>query len=288
VSMTGSGFVQIRKKEILIEVYGYSTNKGDLMVKIDMPPYIKGMEPQILSLVREKLVRGYVEISVRVKYEGVKEPDGALSFPAMVKRYEEVVREAGMEPYKSLHDILLFYIWMNWGGGKLMDKYATKLPYEEIMEKLSKEIQKGVIKCVDGIVKSRIKEGKNLEKAILKSIRTIDAYIARIEKEFDKEKEAVSRKGAEGGIYNSDEVASLLKRIDISEEIVRLKSHSAFLKGVIEGGDEPSRKGKFIVNEMLREASTISAKSIEYEIQRLSVEIRTELEKIKEQLNNVL
>jgi len=159
-------------------------------------------------------------------------------------------------------------------------------------------VKSALSKALDSLVTMKKKEGAELSKDFLNRINNIGKRVAEIEKEYksgieeyhNKLKERIKELMGNAEI-NEDrlnlELALIADRADITEECVRLKSHLKFFKESLKSENEPGKKLNFLCQEMNRETNTISSKSVSTGIVHTSVQIKEEIEKIREQLQNI-
>jgi uncharacterized protein (TIGR00255 family) len=170
---------------------------------------------------------------------------------------------------------------------------------EEINEHDFEILKKSVVKSLDSLLEMKKNEGSELEKDLKKRVKSIEKYLDQIEKEaqpsvgdhFAKYKEKVKNLLDENVNINNDrletELALMAERADITEECVRLRSHIKFFVSSIDKDEDPGRKLNFLCQEMNREANTISAKTLSTSITHHSVYIKEEIERIREQIQNI-
>ena len=170
---------------------------------------------------------------------------------------------------------------------------------EEINEHDFEILKKSVINSLDSLLEMKKNEGSELEKDLKKRVKSIEKYLDLIEKEsqpsvgehFAKYKEKVKNLLDENVNINNDrletELALMAERADITEECVRLRSHIKFFNSSIDKDEDPGRKLNFLCQEMNREANTISAKTLSTSITHHSVYIKEEIERIREQIQNI-
>ncbi|MFI5220598.1 MAG: YicC family protein, partial [Bacteroidia bacterium] len=169
---------------------------------------------------------------------------------------------------------------------------------QEITEKEWKEIEQLIRKAVKAFQSFRLAEGKSLEKDLLMRIKNINRYLAEIEK-FEPQrltsiKTRLSKMISEIDDASIDknrfeqELIYYLEKIDITEEKVRLKSHCDYFLNTMNEKEANGKKLGFIIQEIGREINTIGSKANDASIQRSVVEMKDELEKMKEQVANVL
>ncbi|HKL34737.1 MAG TPA: YicC/YloC family endoribonuclease [Salegentibacter sp.] len=282
-SMTGFGksITQLPSKKVTVEIK--SLNSKNLDVNARIPSQYREKELQLRNTISKSLTRGKVDFSLYVEVTG--EETTASVNRAVVKNY--------MQQLKSIVD----------GDETELLKMAVKMPdavtteREEIDESEFKAIENAVIEALEEINQFRKDEGEALEKDLKLRVRNIDDLlqeVLRIDPErVDAVKERL-RKGIADLKENVDEnrfeqeLVYYIEKFDITEEKVRLENHLAYFNESIDSPDSNGRKLGFISQEMGREINTIGSKSNYAPMQQLVVQMKDELEKIKEQLLNVL
>ena len=282
-SMTGFGksITQLPSKKVTVEIK--SLNSKNLDVNARIPSQYREKELQLRNTISKSLTRGKVDFSLYVEVTG--EETTASVNRGVVKNY--------MQQLKSIVD----------GDETELLKMAVRMPdavtteREEIDESEFKAIEDAVIEALEEINQFRKDEGEALEKDLKLRVSNIDDLlkeVLRIDPErVDAVKERL-RKGIADLKENVDEnrfeqeLVYYIEKFDITEEKVRLENHLAYFNESINSPDSNGRKLGFISQEMGREINTIGSKSNYAPMQQLVVQMKDELEKIKEQLLNVL
>ncbi len=282
-SMTGFGksITQLPSKKVTVEIK--SLNSKNLDVNARIPSQYREKELQLRNTISKSLTRGKVDFSLYVEVTG--EETTASVNRGVVKNY--------MQQLKSIID----------GDETELLKMAVRMPdavtteREEIDESEFKAIENAVIEALEEINQFRKDEGEALEKDLKLRVNNIEALlqeVLRIDPErVDAVKERL-RKGIADLKENVDEnrfeqeLVYYIEKFDITEEKVRLENHLAYFNENINSPDSNGRKLGFISQEMGREINTIGSKSNYAPMQQLVVQMKDELEKIKEQLLNVL
>jgi uncharacterized protein (TIGR00255 family) len=282
-SMTGFGksITQLPSKKVTVEIK--SLNSKNLDVNARIPSQYREKELLLRNTISKSLTRGKVDFSLYVEVTG--EETTASVNRGVVKNY--------MQQLKSIVD----------GDETELLKMAVRMPdavtteREEIDESEFKAIEEAVIEALEEINQFRKDEGEALEKDLKLRVNNIEALlkeVLRIDPErVDAVKERL-RKGIADLKENVDEnrfeqeLVYYIEKFDITEEKVRLENHLAYFNESINSPDSNGRKLGFISQEMGREINTIGSKSNYAPMQQLVVQMKDELEKIKEQLLNVL
>lgn len=282
-SMTGYGksVLQLPTKKISIELKSLNSKNLDLNAR--MPSMYREKELAIRSLIATKLVRGKIDFSLYVEITG-EETSSTVNQP-VVKKYMEQLRKVVAASDTELLKMAI----------KMPDALNTER--DEIDENEWKLIQSEIDNTLDKIQAFRIQEGKALEKDFELRIRNIDNLLqevikidpdriegvrARLEKGIAEIKERVDENRFE------QELVYYIEKYDITEEKVRLHNHLEYFIKSLNSADSNGKKLGFIGQEIGREINTIGSKANYAPMQKLVVQMKDELEKVKEQLLNVL
>lgn len=282
-SMTGYGksVLQLPTKKISIELKSLNSKNLDLNAR--MPSMYREKELAIRSLIATKLVRGKIDFSLYVEITG-EETSSTVNQP-VVKKYMEQLRNVVAASDTKLLKMAI----------KMPDALNTER--DEIDENEWKLIQSEIDNTLDKIQAFRFQEGKALEKDFELRIRNIDNLLqevikidpdriegvrARLEKGIAEIKERVDENRFE------QELVYYIEKYDITEEKVRLHNHLEYFIKSLNSADSNGKKLGFIGQEIGREINTIGSKANYAPMQKLVVQMKDELEKVKEQLLNVL
>jgi uncharacterized protein (TIGR00255 family) len=289
-SMTGFGSASRRDRKFDVEVEVRSVNHRFLVLKQSLPEDLSRLDGEIEQSVRERLARGSVTLSLSVKSA---QEDGPL-LPDE-KRFKETARKL-REVRKSLR------IPGELGMAELLavpglwQRSGPELPAKE----LAPRVLDLVGKALEQLVATRQREGAAIEKDLLGRLKTIEGCSERVktrvpavvdayQKKLDERVRALlAQKGLE--VAKADlakEVAVYADRCDVSEEVQRLQAHVVEFRKVTATKGAIGRRLDFLTQEMGREANTIASKGNDAEVSAAAVEIKSELEKIKEQVENV-
>ena len=288
-SMTGYGkaIAETQQKKITIEIKSLNSKQLDLNTK--MPWLYKEKEPEIRNLVSQFLDRGKIDLSV---YFDILEDEGVpVINKLIVKNYYKQLKEIAGELNVNVDDQILPIIM------RLPDSLKTEKP--ELPDDEWELVKKQIIVSINVLDLYRTEEGKSIEtdlrkriSGILDSLSEVETFEpGRIQKVREK---LISILKENNGTENLDknrfeqELIFFLEKFDINEEKVRLKKHCEYF---VETIDSPAPNGKilsFIAQEIGREVNTMGSKANDASIQKLVVMMKDELEKIKEQTNNIL
>tara|TARA_R100000935_G_scaffold54034_1_gene82451 strand:- start:32 stop:889 length:858 start_codon:yes stop_codon:yes gene_type:complete len=282
-SMTGFGksLLQLPSKKITIEIKSLNSKSLDLNARI--PGQYREKELLLRNSIAKSLVRGKVDFSLYVEVTGA-ETTSSIN-PVVVKKYMEQLRQIANADEDELLKMAI----------RMPD--AMKSEKEEIDESEFIEIEKTLEEALIEINSFRTDEGNALEKDLLFRVSNIAQLLQdiiamdpdriegvreRLRKGVSELKEKVDENRFE------QELVYYIEKFDITEEKVRLENHLSYFLETINSTDSNGRKLGFISQEMGREINTIGSKSNYAPMQQLVVQMKDELEKIKEQLLNVL
>ena len=283
-SMTGFGkaTLQLSNKKITVEVKSLNSKGLDLNVR--MPSVYREMELGLRNVIAQKLERGKIDFSIYIEVTG-EETSSKINVP-IVKGYINQMK--AVIPNADETELMKMAVRM---------PDALKTERDEIDENEWNEIMKVVEEALKNIASFRIDEGKSLENEFVSRIENIRNYMNQAVSMDAERIETVKtrlRTALDELVANVDEnrfeqeLIFYLEKYDITEERVRLENHLNYFIETIAGTEANGRKLGFITQEIGREINTMGSKSNHSEMQKLVVMMKDELEKIKEQVLNVL
>lgn len=290
-SMTGFGkeAQEIGSKKFSIEIRSLNSKQLDLNVRI--PGIYKEKELELRSAISKKLERGKIDLFVN--YENLKEEKVFQLNHELINRYYTDIKEAAVAA--GINDV---------NGGDYLPiimrmPEIMKTERQELDEEEWQEIVKLIETAIARLTDFRTQEGASLEKDFRMRIETIDNLLTEIESFEDDRIERIRervRKNLEDFVKDEkvdrnrfeQEMIYYLEKLDVTEEKVRLNQHLKYFIETIEAGGSNGKKLGFITQEIGREINTIGSKANDSEIQKRVVLMKDELEKIKEQVLNVL
>ena len=283
-SMTGFGkaTLQLPTKKITVEVKSLNSKGLDLNVR--MPSLYREMELGLRNQIALQLERGKVDFSIFI--ESTAEQTSTKVNVPIVKAYMEQLRAV----YAEADEVELMKMAI-----RMPDTMKTER--EEIDENDWAQIETAIAEALQNILKFRKDEGQSLEKEFQLRIANIRQYMnealaldhERVKTIKDRLHNAITElKVAVDENRFEQELIYYLEKLDITEEKVRLTNHLDYFLETIKGTEANGRKLGFITQEMGREINTMGSKSNHAQMQKLAVQMKDELEKIKEQVLNVL
>ena len=287
--MTGYGVGRVKKedRECLVEIKTLNNKYCDIIIKNSMQSL--EIEQKIERLIKEKIFRGKVNVLIKVESYNPEEEKVILN-ESLFNSYYEALKIL-KEKYKFKDEIDIDSII------KFKDIFQV-VKEEEETGKMWPLIEEAVNKALDSLLGMREREGKILINDIKKRTKKIIKLIDKIERysklslQKYKDNFLIKLRELTDGLNVDEgrielEAAIFVEKSDITEEIVRTKSHLLQLNNLL-GSDEPiGRKMDFIIQEINREINTIGSKNNNLEITSLVILVKSELEKIREQARNI-
>ena len=266
-----------------------SVNHRYLDVAIKMPKKLNFFESAIRSLLKTYIQRGKVDVFIT--YEDLSEANTTLRYnQALAAEYLKYLNQMA-EEFHLEQDVKV----------SALSRYPEVLVMEEVQEdeeELWKLLEKAVKGACEQFVETRIREGENLKRDLLIKLDELLEHVAYVEERSpqivaeyrEKLTEKVKELLADTQMEESRiaaEVTIYADKICVDEEIVRLKSHIKHTKETLEKEDSVGRKLDFIAQEMNREANTILSKANDLEVSNHAIELKTGIEKVREQIQNI-
>ena len=289
-SMTGFGMASADDGQSRLYIEVKSLNSKFLDLNLRLPKLFSEKELEVRNMVSERLERG--KVSVSIEYE--KLSDGQIkqiyNETLFVAYYQELKKLADRvyAPYESLFELAL-------NSPDVIQGNIKEEVGEEVWIKVKGLLNEALKKCDD----FRVDEGKVLGKMLGNCCRVIEDSLEKV-RELDPKRVARIRERLKNNVISffgeedfdtnrlEQEIIFYIEKLDINEEKVRLKSHLDYFMDALVEPQSNGKKLGFIAQEVGREINTIGSKSNDAEIQKHVVVMKEELEKIKEQLNNVV
>ncbi len=289
--MTGFGRASKRDRRFDIDVEARSVNHRFLSLKVSLPDGLSRYEGDVDQSIRRRLVRGSVTISVSLHTAQDELP--ALPAAARVKQVykslDAMRRSLGLKGEIPFDTVL-----------SVPGLFSAGNHVSERAEKAWPAAKKLVDQALDALLAMREREGETIRRDLLARLDTIEKHVKRIRERAPlvlstyhrKLEDRIGTLLTEKGIELSKpdlvkEVAVFADRCDISEEVQRLGAHVEGMRRIFREGGQIGRRLDFLTQEMVRETNTLASKGSDAEISSSAVEIKAEIEKIKEQAENV-
>ena len=290
-SMTGFGSGTATKDGITCTVEIKSVNARFLDLFIRSPKQINPFESIIRGLVQDRITRGKVEVSVSIQDVGERPKTFTINSVLRKQIQELLVQEEFYDDPKKVPLQAVNSISNEW-----IQQQDTPIA-EDV---LSEIVQESTNQALDALITMRTVEGKHIEQDLLSRITTLENIIKSIDENKSGAEDAY-REHIKGKIQEYlvsleasisedrflQEIALLADKTDITEEIVRFTSHVVQLRNTLADTNSIGRKVDFILQEMNREVNTIGSKAMDSSITEFVVQLKCELEKIREQVQNV-
>ncbi len=288
-SMTGFGKGEASAKGVTFSVELRSVNNRFLEISTRAPKTISQRENEIKDIIRSKISRGKISLNA-AKEDG---SDNELAVSVDKKRVKEIhaVLEQLRKTTKIKEPVALEHLL------HFSEIFETKEVEEDETE--WKVFQQALTKAVSSLKTMREKEGAELARDSKERVQKINKHIDTVEqlskKRIPEERKRLTEKVMllveDKSIINTQrlelEIALLSEKLDVTEECVRFRSHNKFFLEALQSKESEGRKLNFLIQEMNREANTIGSKCNDVEIAHIVVGIKEELEKIREQLQNI-
>ncbi len=294
-SMTGYSRAQVMDGEITVSVGIKSTNHRFLDAQVRLPNALEALEPALRRLIKEQVIRGHVEVAVNAEHAGgagIRWNRPLLQ--ACVAAWRELAQELGVSSEPDLGALVSLPGIVAAENGQWS---------QEELARLRPLVEKAATEALRQFNEARSREGAALEADVRHRLEQVREATAKVKQLSGRAPEMIRRRlsarldelGATVGLDPArlaQEVAYLASRSDIAEELTRLTSHLEQAMRLLEEESEVGKRLDFLLQEMNREANTLMAKSVEtpevgLEISRWGIEIKSQIEKLREQAQNI-
>lgn len=288
-SMTGFGRYEAVTEERKVVVEMKAVNHRYCDISIRLPKKLNFLETAIRNTIKQYINRGKVDVFIT--YEDYTEGEACIKYNrAMAGEYLKYLNQIS-EEFGITNDV----------NNVNLSRYPDVFVIEEQSideEKLWSYVKEAVEKACQGMIETREQEGKNLKKNILEKLDFVYDNTCAIEEKapllvsnyreklYAKVQEILEDTKIDDSVV-ATEVTIYADKICVDEETVRLKSHVKAMQNTLELDESIGRKLDFITQEMNREANTILSKADDMEITNIAIDLKTEIEKIREQIQNI-
>lgn len=285
--MTGSGYATVEDNGRSVTVGIRALNSRYMNMVFRLPRGLEEMEDRLRRAVQERCKRGQISVEVVVDEPG-SISDGNVAFDR--KRFEAYasVLDAIERDYGKRIDI-----------AQVLDMKDLVLTEEGKVQVDQDSVMKAFADALDDLDRMRVEEGKAIGKDILARLKgmeeDVEGIIALSEKFLPEARESYRARISElmngTGVDENrilQEAAILAEKLDVTEECIRSRSHISQFKDLVDSPEPVGKRLNFLLQELSREVNTIGAKSDRLEISRIVVELKDKVEKVKEQVQNVL
>ncbi|MDZ7294161.1 MAG: YicC family protein [candidate division KSB1 bacterium] len=288
-SMTGFGTAVWSEDGIEATTEVRAFNNRFLDVSVHLPRFLANRDQEVKEIVRRHVTRGRVNVSVAVKMEN----NSALGLKVdldMAQAYKHLLEELN-EKLQLQDRVRLDHLV------GLPDIFGVESDQERA-EKAWAVAERALGMALEQMIAMRAQEGAELRRDLEKRIALLEEKVGRIEAlsqeraselmhRFRARVQALAQDVSVDENRLAQEVAILADRMDVTEECVRFHSHTKLFLASMDGDEPPGRRLNFLLQEMQREANTIGAKAADADISHLVVELKDEVEKIREQVQNI-
>lgn len=285
-SMTGFGKVLCVINNTNFSVEIKSLNSKQIEINLRNANFLRDLELELRKLLQQKLLRGKIDVSIS---EEINDKQSILNLDNIEQLYRELI-DFGQDKNIPLGDI--FSTVLKLSEQNKRDSFTIE---DEKKETILETLETGI----DALIEFRKKEGLELEQDIVSRIKLIQKLrtnivpfennrITKIRERIENELTQLKNTTIDSNRLEQ-EIIFYAEKLDITEEHTRLQSHCTYFLEIVENDTiEKGKKLGFIAQEIGREINTIGSKANDADIQKLVVQMKDELEKIKEQLNNIL
>ena len=292
--MTGFGSGELILNNSHFNFYIKSLNSKNLDISLKVPSSIRILEFDIRRLISKKLIRGKVELLITQDYDSQESyVQNSDLFKSEVSKIEEM-RKSLIEE-KIISENFSDNFWT--GSAKHLQIFnRAQNNSSKLNANSKKKILQKVKEIVEELSQFRFKEGSVLEKDLLNNINSIYSNLERINKRAIKRKNQIRTKLQNKILALKEvdkerfeqEIIYYIEKYDINEELIRLDSHLNLFQKNINSNKPVGKKLGFISQEIGREINTIGSKANDFNIQKIVISMKENLEKVKEQILNVL
>ena len=289
-SMTGFGHGEVsndKNQKVTVEMKSVNHRYCDISLKL--PKKLAMFEANIRNIMKEYASRG--KIDIYVSYED-------LSETAVSLHYNQAMAEEYMQVFKKMQEDFNIETKIT---AEALAKYPEVVTIEEVQqdEEVWWELLEAALRqAAEKFVETRTIEGANLKRDLLGKLDQMAADVAFIEErspqiiaEYRSKLEEKVKEFLEDSTIEENRIAAEVTlyadKIAVDEEIVRLQSHISSMTDVLESDESIGRKLDFMAQEMNREANTILSKSSDLEISNIAIDLKTNVEKVREQIQNI-
>ncbi|PIR25973.1 MAG: YicC family protein [Deltaproteobacteria bacterium CG_4_10_14_0_2_um_filter_43_8] len=286
-SMTGYGSADgtVGKGELYIEIKTINHRYQEIGLKI--PPRMSSLEKNLRKELQKSFLRGKIELYIREKKPLFGEATFAIN-EELLHNFQKTFKKLRQSLSNSISNDFLQYVGI--------EKFIAVEERKGSYEKLSSPIVALLIRAIKQVEKMRVQEGKNISLDQKKRLQLIRSHVKKIRLRslatLEDQMDRIKKKVSQGGGYLDEErlqaeALYLGGRQDVAEELTRLESHLQQYLKLINEKAPVGRRLDFLLQEMNREINTIGSKSSDAHISNIVVESKSELERLREQVQNI-
>ncbi len=288
-SMTGFGKAQIRSPYGMITIEIRALNHKYFEVSAKAPNGLSQYEDSLKEIIHQRVKRGKIYLSVDINGQRENSPIVTINEKA-ARRYANELRslKRGLRLKGDLTlNELIALPGVIVAETPKMDSRKLILPIKKVLKKALKELLKDKAREGRALSKDLSSRAINIQTIITDIDRRASISVTKYKRHLtNKIKELTGTRNVDRGRLEQ-EVALFAKNCDISEELTRLKSHLVTLRNSLKADSEAGKKLDFMAQELHREANTIGSKSSDFKISRYVIQIKSDIEKIREQVKNI-
>lgn len=288
-SMTGYGQSTVQFDDYRINIELKTVNNRYLDTSIKVYKRYSFVEEVVREIVSSKISRGKLDVSIQ--FDNIKKDESVVTLnEEIAKEYYNAVKK--MSEVLGIEDDITVSKMTSFPDIFTIEKK------EQDKEKITNDVKEVLISAIDDLTNSRIREGERLKVFFEESLSYMASIVDSIEKLSENTvndyRERIKEKVEEYlGDFKADEARLLQEvcifsdKVNITEEIVRFRSHLAEFRSLLSSDIPVGRKLDFIIQELNRETNTMGSKCNDFEVSKLVVEMKSEIEKIREQTQNI-
>lgn len=288
--MTGYGKAMVSSDNIELTVEMKSVNSRYLDINPKTPRILNAYDDEVNKRIKSSCERGRITLNCSVNYlvnDSISLAIDSNKLRQYIAASKQISNELGVSENISIDQLM-----------RTQDIFVPD-DKEKYVEEIKTMYFNAVSEAMDQLVLQRKKEGEHLREDLVERLDNLGTILVDVEsistshreKDFDNYRSKISELIDDSTIDDSriiQEAAILSEKRDISEEIVRFKSHMKLYKSYFDDSQNTGRKMNFLLQEMGREVNTIGSKTDQIEISHLVVQMKDELEKMREQVQNIL
>ncbi|MBD3257011.1 YicC family protein [candidate division GN15 bacterium] len=288
-SMTGFGRAELDSPlgRFTVEISG--VNNRFLEISVRLPRPLSALEPQIREQISGAVHRGKVSLFVNLAASGAAADTPTINIDvakAYQRQLKQLRKELKLDDPITLQDLLM------------LPEVAVAERPEPDLKAAGKHLEKATAAAMKVFLAMRAREGQAMAKDMRKQLKELARLITAVQKASKNSVEVYSKKLTEriDELLNSkmrdsvrleEEIALFADRANINEECIRFKSHLDQFAAALKAEEAPGRRLNFILQELNREANTIAAKCSDFDISAMAISLKQEIEKLREQVQNV-
>ena len=289
-SMTAYGRGEYQQGDTLFiaEIRSLNNRYRDIILRI--PGNVQILEKELKPIISSRIRRGRIEVSIKIENTGEESPyDLELNVPLVnsyFKIFNDLAEQFGLDQKIRIDSLC-----------QMKDVILVK-PEDVDIEKVKPGLQEVLIQALDSLDMMRVREGEAIEADFVKRLDLLERYVEEIDKRAPTLIEEYRRRLNDNISHMlndvavdesrlAQEVAFVAERSDITEEIVRIRSHLKQFREYLSADDALGRRLDFLIQEINREVNTTGSKASDSFIAKVVVEMKAELEKLREQVQNV-